>query len=182
MRRRISAFGGRLFPNYFILLGTTMLLSIALLPLYVQRRSGRIGVLLPAGLMILGVASALKPLVLQVQQALCSSADRDAVETAASTARKLLAPRRCPRLGFCPSNLRAQRTLQHLQRRNAAVYHGGNFASVSTRDQGLLPDMVASFEEYLSRQPPKLIVVYTLTQVSIGPCAGKGIDATQSGL
>ncbi len=123
------------------------------------------------------MASALKPLVLQVTTgSLFVPRTENAVETAAEYMRENSSPQDGVLVwGFAPQIYVLSGRYNTFKDATLLSITGGNFASVSTKDQGLLPDMVASFEEYLSRQPPKLIVVYTLTRVSTGPCAGKGI-------
>jgi hypothetical protein len=172
-----SAAGGRLFPNYFILFGAAMLVSIALMPFYVEQRFPRTGLVLRVGLIALGALSASKPLGVYLRTgSVFVPPTENVVETAAEYVRLNSSPADGVLVwGFAPQIYVLSGRYNTFKDATLLSITGGNFASVLTADQGRLPEMVGLFEEYLTRNPPKILVYYTLTRPSVGPCAGKGV-------
>jgi len=171
-----SAAGGRLYPNYFVMLGPPMLVSMSLIPFYVGRRD-RAGTLLRATLLALGIYCGLKPLWLYLETGSPFVTDTESTveATAAYVEQHSSEQDRVLVWGFAPQIYVLSGRYNTFKDATLLSITGGNFASTATADQGRLPEMVTQFEEYLMRTPPDLIVHYTLTRAPTGSCAGKGV-------
>jgi hypothetical protein len=177
-----SAAGGRLFPNYFVLFGVTLIVCASLLPHYLERRSQMIGRAATALIIGLCALHAAKPLLAAMRTGVLfvPGTEREARMAAAFIQQKTSASDQVLVWGFAPQLYVWSGRLRTFQDATLLSITGGNFDSTRSEDQGLLPEMVDRFEEYLRSTPPKAIAYYRLTQPAVGVCAGKGIDLKNS--
>lgn len=172
-----SAAGGRLYENYFLVLGPVVLILMGIARWYAAMSSATAGVVAGVALVSLGVLSALKPLNLYRQTgSLFVRSTEGTVVNAADYVRNNTQPEDGVLVwGFAPQIYVLSDRYKTFKDAGLLSIAGGNFLSTSAGGQARVPQMVRQFEDYLDRTPPKLIVSYALLRDVGGVCYGKGV-------
>lgn len=166
--------GGRPFPNYFLIFGPVTIVLMALCPWYLAGRFKLASHAVALGLVVLGLVCALRPLLLVgVTGSAFLRSHEETIETVSTYVRQHTSPEDAVLVwGFAPQIYVMADRFRTFRDAGLLSVAGANFSSTNAADQGRVPRMVAEFDEFLARTPPKAIVVYKLTSE---PCFAKGV-------
>jgi hypothetical protein len=169
-----ATLGGRSYPNYFLVFGPITLVLVSLLPSYVGGRWPALGKAAGASLIAFGVLCGLRPVLLFLGTGSffltpnegTTNAAADYVRSHTSVQDSVLV------WGFAPDIYVLSDRFRTFRDEGLLSIAGGNFASSSSNQPGLLPHMVREFDDFLTATAPRVIAVYG---VVTEPCPGKGI-------
>jgi hypothetical protein len=167
--------GGHIYPNYFVILGPPMLALTSMLPGQLRTFSrwsasgAAAGVLLGALALSVPIRAISVPRLTGVVQNATIDAVADFVQRRSAPDDGVLV------WGFAPQIYVLSGRIRTFRDAGLLTVAGSNFSSTASSKQRRVPAMVAEFEDYMDRTPPRILVYYNLKPAPGNLCSGMGV-------